>query len=66
MDEDRDDALRYRVRQFKGRYGTLAKEAGVSYSWLQKFATGKLDCPRIDTKARLYVALESVGERVSQ
>lgn len=53
------DPLRDRVRAFKGRYQLLANEAGVSYSWLQKFAAGKIPCPRSDTRAKLYAATES-------
>jgi transcriptional regulator with XRE-family HTH domain len=31
----------------------LAREAGISYSWLSKFAQGQLNNPRADTLARL-------------
>lgn len=55
---DQVDPLRERVKAFRGQFGALADEAKVSYSWLQKFAAGKIPCPRADTRARLYAATE--------
>lgn len=55
---DQADPLRERVNAFKGRFPVLAREAGVSYSWLCKFAAGAIPCPRADTRARLYAATE--------
>lgn len=52
------DPLRERVKAFRGRFQSLADEAKVSYSWLQKYAAGKIPCPRADTRARLYAATE--------
>ena len=31
----------------------LAREAGISYSWLSKFAQGQIDNPRAETIAKL-------------
>lgn len=56
--KDQVDPLRDRVKAFRGRFQTLASEAKVSYSWLQKYAAGKIPCPRADTRARLYAATE--------
>lgn len=56
---DQADPLRERVNAFRGRFPALAREAGVSYSWLCKFAAGAIPCPRYDTRARLYAATES-------
>jgi len=54
------DPLRDLVNELKGRFRTLANLAGVSYSWLTKFAAGKIPCPRADTRARLYAAIETM------
>lgn len=53
------DPLRDRVNLHKGRFPALADEAGVSYSWLCKYAAGAIPCPRADTRARLYAATEA-------
>ena len=45
--------LRAYVRNHDLSQEKLAREAGVSYSWLSKFAQGQLDNPRADSIARL-------------
>jgi transcriptional regulator with XRE-family HTH domain len=45
--------LRAYVRTHEFSQERLAREVGVSYSWLAKFAHGKLNNPRAETLARL-------------
>ena len=45
--------LRAYVRSHDLSQEKLAREAGISYSWLSKFAQGQIDNPRADSIARL-------------
>ena len=45
--------LRAYVRNHDLSQEKLAREAGISYSWLSKFAQGQIDNPRADSIARL-------------
>jgi transcriptional regulator with XRE-family HTH domain len=45
--------LRAYVRAHELSQEKLAREAGISYSWLSKFAQGQIDNPRAETIAKL-------------
>jgi transcriptional regulator with XRE-family HTH domain len=45
--------LRAYVRNHDLSQEKLAREAGISYSWLSKFAQGHIDNPRAETIAKL-------------
>lgn len=53
------DPIRERVKLHKGDLPALAKEAGISYSWLQKYANGKLPCSKIATAQALVAAMNA-------
>jgi transcriptional regulator with XRE-family HTH domain len=56
VSEQTVDALRATVRRLRYRDGglrDLARRAGVSYSWLTKFATGRTRNEKIDTLRRI-------------
>jgi transcriptional regulator with XRE-family HTH domain len=56
VSEQSVDALRATVRRLRYRDGglrDLARRAGVSYSWLTKFATGRTRNEKIDTLRRI-------------
>jgi transcriptional regulator with XRE-family HTH domain len=56
VSEQSVDALRAAVRCLRYRDGglrDLARRAGVSYSWLTKFATGRTRNEKIDTLRRI-------------
>lgn len=42
-------AARIWLNQCKGYWPEIARESGVSYSWLQKFSGGQITNPTIDT-----------------
>lgn len=42
----------------KGQWVEVAKEAGVGYEWLLKFAKGKINHPGFDKIAKLYTYLK--------
>ncbi len=43
----------------KGEWPVLAREAGVSYSWLVKFMGGEIPNPGVRTLTKLAAALSS-------
>jgi hypothetical protein len=43
--------------QRKGQWPAIAELAGVSYSWLCKFAVGRIENPGYDSLKRLHGAL---------
>lgn len=45
--------IRNELRSRKGDWGVIASEAGVSYSWLTKFANNKIPNPGVITIERL-------------
>jgi len=49
----RIDDLRSYVRNHTLSQEKLAREAGISYSWLSKFAQGQIDNPRANTITKL-------------
>ena len=56
--------LRAYVRNHDLSQERLAREAGISYSWLSKFAQGQLNNPRAETLAKLedYWRSDSKGK----
>ena len=48
-----------RANARKGDWPDLAKEAGVSYSWLVKFMGGEIPNPGVRTLKKLEAALQS-------
>ena len=57
MEADLDTQLRARLNACKGEWPDLAKRAAVSYSWLCKFAVGRIDNPGYGTLKRLHAVL---------
>lgn len=55
--------VRAGVERRKGRWPDLAKEAGVSYSWITKFGAGKYDQTNIGhrTLERLAAAIRKAA-----
>ncbi len=54
------DPLRERVKLHRGHYQKLADRAGISLSWLGKFANGKLECNKISTARALVAAMNEI------
>jgi hypothetical protein len=49
---ERTEQLRQKAKQF-GRYRFVSDQSGVGYEWLTKFASGKIENPRVDNIAAL-------------
>ena len=49
----------------RGQWQDIAKESGVSYSWLSKFANGHIPNPGYATLCKLHVALDRAQGRDS-
>lgn len=52
------DGLIAALQERRGWWPKVAQDAAVSYSWLVKFAGGRIKNPRIQTVDRLARALE--------
>lgn len=65
MDTSLDVAVRSLLEQRKGEWQAVAEGAGVSYSWLSKFANGHIDNPGFATLKRLHAYL-ALGEQANQ
>ena len=52
-------ALITELQASRGHWPEIARNAGVSYSWIVKFANEKIPDPRIGSLERLQVALSS-------
>ena len=52
-----DTLIRTRLEASRGDWPALAERAGVSHSWLSKFANGHIRNPGLRTLERLDVAL---------
>lgn len=57
MNANLDMELRAQLAERKGEWPAIAERAGVSYSWLCKFAVGRIDNPGYDSLKRLNGAL---------
>ena len=61
MSVDVIESIRARVNGFRGSYQQIATKAGVSYSWLSKFARGtRGKRPEFDVISRLQRALDDL------
>lgn len=54
------DPIRERVKLHRGNYPALAEKAGISLSWLGKYANGKLECDKISTARALVAAMNEM------
>jgi transcriptional regulator with XRE-family HTH domain len=48
-----------RLPQHVGHYPAIAKEAGVSYSWLTKLALGKMNNPSLKALERVAAVIRA-------
>lgn len=48
--------VRQGVERFKGQWPELARDAGVSYSWLSKFGAGRYDATNVGLRTLERVA----------
>ncbi|WP_417285334.1 helix-turn-helix domain-containing protein [Comamonas sp.] len=53
-----DEAIRERLAAQKGDWSGIALRAGVSHSWMSKFANGHIHNPGIRTLEKLDAALD--------
>lgn len=51
---------RKRLRVFQGQYPAISRSTGLSYSWLTKFAQGKMTNPTLRNLGPLLDALDSM------
>ncbi len=63
MSRKLDAALRERLENRRGDWPEIAVSAGISHSWLSKFANGHIPNPGLRTLERLELAL--AGKRVA-
>lgn len=54
MSTSLDTDVRAALEQRKGDWQTVAKESGVSYSWISKFMNGHIDNPGFTTLKELH------------
>lgn len=54
-------STRERLGGYKGSWPEIAVAGGVSYSWLQKFACGRIKNPTIDSLQGVINALNSAS-----
>ncbi len=57
MSTSLDTDVRSALEQRKGDWQTVAKESGVSYSWISKFMNGHIDNPGFTTLKELHAYL---------
>lgn len=62
--ERRDDLIA-QLRRRQGEWPDIAKAAGLSYSWLCKFAQNKIPNPGIESLAQLDKALAAPTEKAA-
>ena len=53
------ESLKAQLRQRRGNFDAIAKRAGMSYSWLSKFANDHIPNPGITSLKKLKAALEA-------
>jgi len=53
-----DAHIRSNLNLRRGRWAELARQSGVSYSWLSKFARGLIENPGLRTLERLSAAMD--------
>lgn len=54
MSTQLDTDVRAALEQRRGDWQTIAKESGVSYSWISKFVNGHIPNPGFGTLKELY------------
>lgn len=63
---DMADELRAMAREANARgvsFETIARNSGVTLTWLMKFMAGSIKNPRIDTYSKLHASLLSGRKR---
>ncbi len=61
MDSPLIRTTRSRLRRFRGHYRTVSERAGLTYSWVSKFATGEVGArPRYDLLDSLLTTLDAM------
>lgn len=60
------DATRAKLLAIRGHWPEVGKASGVSYSWLQKFAAGKITNPTVDTLQSVAHGCDAVRRIVSK
>lgn len=59
MSTNLDQSVLQLLKARKGEWQAVANASGVSYSWLSKFANGRIDNPGFATLMKLHDALIS-------
>lgn len=59
-------ATRIKLLGIRGHWPEVGKAAGVSYSWLQKFARGDITNPTIDTLQAVSDGCDTVAAVIAQ
>lgn len=59
-------ALIAKLHSRRGNWPAIARRAGVSYSWIVKFANAKIPDPRLGSLERLQAALDSPSAAPSE
>lgn len=63
--EELVSGFRERLVRFRGQYRQFCNETGVDYSWLSKFANGKIPNPTVQSLEDLGKALEQWEGKVA-
>ena len=63
MTKPLDTQMREFLEETRGEWPALAKQSGVSYSWLTKFATDRIPTPRYATLMKLHLARANARKR---
>lgn len=61
MDAQLDLAVRNALVSRRGEWQVIAKQAGISYSWLSKFVNGRIPNPGYATLLKLNAHLHAVS-----
>lgn len=59
------EETRSRLHVFHGQYPSISRDAGLSYSWLTKFAQGHVRNPTMRNLETLIVALDRLEAETS-
>ncbi len=58
----RRDKVRNRLQKFRGRWHSVADQAGMSASWVRQFARGDLNNPLSSSLDKLEIAMDVMDE----
>ena len=61
MNDDTAHRLRAELVARKGKYRQISRSSGLSYSWLCKFARGRMQNPTMATIGKLRTGLSAVA-----